>query len=126
MTKLSICIPIRNQIFITEGSDISSKTIQPFQAVKTTLTGDYSHNKKALDKTEEYLRSKYLTADVAFSHLEIYTIGKNEINNPSKWTTEIYYPIKQKVVAKPAAVIPAATEEVTPKAKVEKEIPSEF
>lgn len=126
LTKLSICIPIQNQIFITEGSDISSKTLQPFQAVKTTLTGDYSHNKKALDKTEEYLRSKYLTADVAFSHLEIYTIGKNEINNPSKWTTEIYYPIKQKVIAKPATIIPATTEEVTPKAKVEKEIPSEF
>lgn len=126
LTKLSICIPIQNQIFITEGSDISSKTLQPFQAVKTTLTGDYSHNKKALDKTEEYLRSKYLTADATFSHLEIYTIGKNEINNPSKWTTEIYYPIKQKVIAKPAAVIPATTEEVIPKAKIEKEIPSEF
>lgn len=127
LTRLSICIPIKDPIFISEGSDISSKTLPAFQAVKTTLTGDYSHNKKALDKTEEYLRSKYLTADAAFSHLEIYTIGKNEINNPSKWTTEIYYPIKQKAVVKPAAAIPSTkTEEVVPKANEEKEIPSEF
>ncbi|MBC7846134.1 MAG: transcriptional regulator [Flavobacterium sp.] len=132
LTRLSICIPIKDPIFIIEGSDISSKTLKPFQAVKTTLKGDYSHTQKALDKTVDYLHSKYLTADTAFSHLEIYTIGKNEINNPSKWITEIYYPIKQKAVAKPAAaadaaaVIPTTKEEVVPKAKIEKEIPSEF
>jgi effector-binding domain-containing protein len=126
LTRLSICIPIKDPIFIIEGSDISSKTLQPFQAVKTTLTGDYSHTQKALDKTEDYLHSKYLTADIAFSRLEIYTIGKNEINNPSKWITEIYYPIKQKAMAKPAAVTPESTEEAVPKTKIEKEIPSEF
>jgi len=126
LTKLSICIPIKDPIFITEGSDISSDTLKPFQAVKTTLTGDYSHTKKALDKTAEYFRSKYLTQDKTFSHIEIYSIGKNEINNPSKWITEIYYPIKQRVVAKPTEVIPETTEEVDPKPKVEKEIPSEF
>lgn len=128
LTRLSICIPIKDPIFIIEGSDISSKTLQPFQAVKTTLTGDYSHIQKALGKTEEYLRSKYLPADASFSHLEIYTIGKNEINNPSKWITEIYYPIKQKAVAKPVAALPATTEEVVPKPAPanEKEIPSEF
>ena len=128
ITKLSVCIPIQKPIFIIEGSDISSKTLAPFQAVKTILTGDYSHNKKAVDKTQEYLRLKYLTADPTFSHLEIYAIGKNEINNPSKWSTEFYYPIKQKTVAKPAAVIRQVqtTEEIVPQRKIEKEIPSEF
>ena len=126
LTKLSICIPIKDSISISEGSDISSKILQPFQAVKTTLIGDYSHNKKALNKTEEYFHSKNLTADASFSHLEIYTTGKNEINSPSKWTTEIYYPIKQKTIAKPTVVTPVPTEEVVPKAKVEKEIPAEF
>jgi len=126
LTKLSICIPIKDPIFILEGSDLSSEKLESFQAVKTTLTGDYSHVKKALDKTGDYLRINHLSADAAFSHLEIYTVGKNEINNPSKWITEIYYPIKPKVVPKPATVIPATTEEIVPKAKIEKEIPSEF
>lgn len=126
LTKLSICIPIKDPIFITEGSDISSDTLKPFQAIKTTLTGDYSHTKTALEKTTAYFRSKYLSPDKAFSHLEIYTIGKNEINNPSKWITEIYYPIKQRVATKPTEIVPETTEEIVPKTKVEKEIPSEF
>jgi effector-binding domain-containing protein len=126
LTKLSICIPIKDPIFISEGSDISSDTLKPFQAIKTTLTGDYSHTKKALDKSVAYFRSKYITPDTSFSHIEVYAIGKKELNNPSKWITEIYYPIKQRVVAKPTEIIPQTTEEIAPKPKVEKEIPSEF
>jgi effector-binding domain-containing protein len=126
LTKMSVCIPIKEPIFLIEGSDISSEKLQPFQAVKTSLTGDYSHTNKALDKTKEYLRANYLTADTKFSHIEIYTIGKNEINNPSKWITEIYYPIRPKALAKPAVTTPQPTEEIAPKPKVEKEIPSEF
>lgn len=124
-TKLSICIPIKDPIFIIEGSDILSEKLKAFQAVKTILTGDYSHNKKALVKSEDYLNANHLSSDNAFSHLEIYTIGKSEIINPSRWITEIYYPIKEKALIKPAA-IPATTEKVIPKAKNEKEIPSEF
>jgi hypothetical protein len=90
------------------------------------LTGDYSHTKKALDKALAYFRSKYIKPDTSFSHIEVFAIGKKEINNPSKWTTEIYYPIKQRVVAKPTEIIPQTTEEVAPKPPVEKEIPSEF
>lgn len=126
LTKMSVCIPIKDPIFLVEGSDISSEKLQPYQAVKTTLTGDYSHTKKALDKTQEYLRANYLSADTAISHIEIYSIGRNEINNPSKWITEIYYPTRPKAVAKPTVTTPQTTEEIAPRPKMEKEIPSEF
>jgi len=126
LTKLSICIPIKDPIFLIEGSDISSVTQKPFEAVKTTLTGDYSHRNKALDKAKDYLRANYLSSDPSFSHLEMYTIGKKDINNPSKWVTEIYYPIRPKAVIKPTVVIPTETEEVITTPKVEKEKPSEF
>ncbi|WP_395050891.1 GyrI-like domain-containing protein [Flavobacterium sp.] len=126
LTKMSVCIPIKDPIFFIEGSDISSEKLQSYQAVKTTLTGDYSHTKKALDKTLEYIRANYLNADKAISHIEIYSIGRNEINNPSKWITEIYFPIRQKAVSKPTVAAPKPTEEIAPKPKVEKEIPSEF
>lgn len=126
LTKLSICIPIKNPIFISEGSDIVSDTLKPFQAIKSTLTGDYSHSRKALDKTVAYLRSKYITPDKSFSHIEVYAIGKNEVNNPSKWVTEIYATIKQKVVVTPVELIPATNDKIVPKPQVEKEIPSEF
>ncbi len=127
LTKMSVCIPIKDPIFLIEGSDISSEKLNPFQAVKTTLTGDYSHTSKALDKTQEYLRANHLSLNSSlFSHLEIYIIGKNEVNNPSKWTTEIYYPIRPKIVAKPAVITPEATQEIVPKTTDEKEIPAEF
>ncbi|MES2574851.1 MAG: SRPBCC family protein [Bacteroidota bacterium] len=128
VTRLSICVPIKDSIHISEGSDILSRTLQSYQAVKTTLTGDYSHNKKALVKTSQYFNAKHLIPDAAISHIEIYTIGKNEVKNPSKWITEIYYPIQQKAVAKPAVFIPVKPivkpAVITPKAKTEKEIPS--
>jgi len=125
LTKISICIPIKDPIFITEGSEISSDTLPSFEAVKTTLTGDYSHTQKALDKTLEYLKTNNIKTDPSFSRLELYSIGKNEINSPSKWKTEIYFPTKPKPVYRPAAVSSIPTEEVVP-ADVEKEIPSEF
>jgi effector-binding domain-containing protein len=126
LTKISICIPIKDYIFITEGSEILSDTLKSFEAVKTTLTGDYSHTSKAFDKTLDYFKKNNLRKDPSFSHLEIYTIGKNIINNPSKWKTEIYFPTRPKPIYKQPAVIPITTEEVVPEKEEEKEIPSEF
>lgn len=126
LTKVSICIPIKDPIFITEGSEILSDTLKSFEAVKTTLTGDYLHTSKALNKTLDYFKKNNLKSDPTFSHLEIYTIGKNEINNPSKWKTEIYFPTRPKPVYKQPIVNPNTTEKVIPKAVEEKEIPSEF
>jgi len=126
LTKMSICIPIKESIFITEGSEISSDTLKSFEAVKTTLTGDYSHTSKALSKTIDYFKKNNLKSDPTFSRLEVYSIGKNEINNPSKWKTEIYFPTRQKMVYAKPAVVPVTTDEIVPKAVEEKEIPSEF
>ncbi|TDD94192.1 SRPBCC family protein [Flavobacterium cellulosilyticum] len=113
LTKISVCIPIKDPIFIIEGSDISSKKLKAFQAVKTTLTGDYFHTSKALDKTKEYIRTNHLISDPDFSHIEVLTIGINEIKNPSKWMTEIYYPIATNIVVKPT-IQPLDTVKKTP------------
>ena len=125
-SKMSICIPIKEPIFITEGSEILSDTLKSFEAVKTTLRGDYSHTSKALDRSLEYFKKNNLKSNPAFSRLEVYSIGKNEINSPSKWKTEIYFPTQPKVVYKKPVTTPATTEEVIPKAIEEKEIPAEF
>ncbi len=126
LTKMSICIPIKESIFITEGSEILSDTLKSFEAVKTTLTGDYSHTSKALSKTIDYFKKNNLKSDPIFSRLEVYSIGKNEINSPSKWKTEIYFPTKQKVVYAKPVLMPTTTEEIVPKPVEQKEIPSEF
>lgn len=97
LSRLSFCIPIQEQILTSSGSDILSDKLESFEALKTTLTGDYSHIKKALHKTIKYSNSNKISIDSKFSHLENYTINRTEIKNPSKWITDIYLPIKPKV-----------------------------
>ncbi len=103
ITKFSVCIPIKEQIFTSPGSDITSGKLNPFQAVKTTLIGDYSHTKEAWDKTNNYISKNSLSRDTEISNLEIYIESFEQIANPSKWKTEIYIPVKSKIaaVAKP-------------------------
>ena len=101
MTRVSFCIPIKEQIFTSQGSDILSGKLVAFEALKTTLTGNYTYKNKALEKTLEYTASKKILTGTTFSHLEIFTIGKNESLNPSKWQTDIYFPIAPKVVPTP-------------------------
>jgi hypothetical protein len=98
ITKLSICVPIKNQIFLVEGSDIISGKFDSVQAVKSTLTGDYSHLNKALAKTLKYVSENHLMVDPVFSHTQVNNLAKPEIKNPSKWITEIYIPIKPKAI----------------------------
>jgi effector-binding domain-containing protein len=113
LTRFSVGIPIKDQVFISEGSDITSGQLFPFQAVKTTLTGDYSHSKEAWDKTFDYIDKNQLTQKTDGAYLEIYTKNVDEIANPSQWVTEIYIPIQPKVatpIYKPKPVTTATTE----------------
>ena len=109
LTKISICIPTKNQILLVEGSDIISGKFETTQAVKTTLTGDYTHINEAVTKTLEFITANQLIADPTFSHVEVYTSSKKEIKNPSKWLTEIYIPIKQKAINLPTIIKPLDT-----------------
>lgn len=114
LAKITIGIGIRDAIFLSAGSDIVAGKLEAFEAVKTTLTGDYSHLKTAYTKTVAYLNQNKLVPNPVFSHLEIYTSGKNEIKNPSKWVTEIYIPIIPKVIPQEKTYYPAAVEKNVP------------
>lgn len=96
LAKISICLPIKDEILISPGSEIISGKLDSFETVKTTLTGDYDHKKEAYDKAVKFLNKNILTPNSIFSYLEIYTVSKSEIKNPSKWITEIYIPIISK------------------------------
>ena len=99
-TKISICIPILQQIFITEGSEIMSKKIISYPVVKTTLTGDYAHVDKALEKANNYIKEKRFIKNTLYSHFEVFVIDKSKTNSPSKLITEIYIPIHPKGISK--------------------------
>jgi effector-binding domain-containing protein len=97
ITRLSVCIPLKEEIFVSEGSDVSVGKLSSFTAVKTTLKGDYSHLKSAWDKTFAYIDTNHLTQNPEGASLELYSKGVREVAYPSQWVTEIYIPIQPKV-----------------------------
>ncbi|WP_418263772.1 transcriptional regulator [Flavobacterium faecale] len=122
ITKVSICLPIKTEIFISPGSDLTSGKLETTEAVKTVLTGDYSHMPKALDKGISFLNKNQLKADPAFSHIEWFTMGRNEVKNPSKWVTELYIPLPPKVIP-PAITIPSPPVTETVEVREQEEAP---
>jgi hypothetical protein len=121
LAKISICLPIKKEILISSGSDILSGKLNSFEAVKTTLKGDYTHTNEAIAKTTAFINNEKIVRDLSWSHLEILTAGKLDVKSPSKLVTEIYYPIIPKVipVAPVPAYKPAAVEPTTVKKSAE-------
>jgi len=111
LAKISICLPINKEISISSGSDILSGKLNAFEAVKTTLTGDYTHTNEAIAKTTAYINKEKITPDLSWSHLEILAVSKLDVKSASKLSTEIYFPIKPKVV--PVVTEPAYRPETT-------------
>lgn len=126
LARITIGVGIRDAIFLSSGSDLSSGKLDAFEGVKTTLTGDYSHLKAAYNKTVNYLNQNQLSPNPVFSFLEIYTTSKSDIKNPSKWVTEIYIPIVPKVVPPPATTIAPAAKKNPPKEEPNTKIEEEF
>ena len=123
LAKISICLPINKEISISAGSDILSGKLNGFEAVKTTLKGDYSHTSEAISKTKAFINNEKLVPDLSWSHLEILTAGKLDVKNSSKLVTEIYFPIIPKVI--PAVTTPVYKPTVTePAAKKPAETPA--
>jgi len=119
ITKISVCIPTKEQIFTSPGSDITYGKLNPFQAVKTTLIGDYSHSKEAWTKTFDFISNNNLTRDTEISNLEIYVDNIEQIENPSKWKTEIYIPVKSKAVVVVKSVTFFSPKIIAPESKPE-------
>lgn len=123
LTKISICIPIKEEIFITEGSEILSKKLRSQPVIKATITGDYSHTKIALDQANEYIREKKYIKNTVYSHFEIFVVDKTKTNNPSKWVTEIQIPVHPKGISKLSNTITEKSlDSITQDTKTEKEI----
>ena len=66
----------------------------------------------------DYIKKNNLTQDFTLPYVEIYTKNNDEVANPSKWVTEIYIPIKAKVIPvykpQPTTAIQSTYENTTP------------
>lgn len=129
ITNFSVCIPIKDEIFTSPGSDIMGGKLEPFEAVKTTLTGDYSHSKEAWDKAAEYIYANNLVRKPAGPSMEVYTIGVEQEKSPSKWVTEIYIAVNPKIavpVVQPKTIQPVKKTQPTEPKPAEEPVMDEF
>jgi hypothetical protein len=100
ITNVSVCVPIKNRIFTSSGSDISCKELEAFSAFKTTLIGDYSHRDVAWKKAMDYLLKDKQIQNKSIPILEIFTKSSGEVKRPSKWETTIYIEIQSDYITK--------------------------
>jgi hypothetical protein len=89
-----------------EGSELMSGTLEAHSSVKTTLMGDYSHFAKADQKALNYFFENQLKRNFAIQPSRIYLITYDEDKHPSKWTTELYYPVYPKVISPKSSSTP--------------------
>ncbi|WP_242158852.1 SRPBCC family protein [Aestuariivivens sediminis] len=92
-TIFSCCVPTSEKVIATE-SDIQTGKLEPFKAIKTTLTGDYEHLKEAWDKAMQYVTDTGYEFTQQGPMLEVYQTNPENTPNPSKWITEIYIAVK--------------------------------
>lgn len=105
-SKISVCLPIRDSIFTSPGSQITSGVLAPFSCYKTKLKGDYMHLSSARKKTRTYFEKNHITENTAVPLVEVYSKSSSQVANPSQWITELYFPIKPvaTVIVPPTAV----------------------
>lgn len=94
----SIATTLTENIYTTPESEFTVDSIQPHQALKIILKGDYSHSKKAWDKGFDYLKKNNLEQNRNGAFREVYLKSRNEVKQPSQWLTEMYIPVKQQAV----------------------------
>ena len=113
-TNFWVCIDLKEEFITGPESEVLSGKSEAFQAVKATLTGDYSHLNETYSKIEKYMLQKGIKQDFSQPFIELYLKSLANEKKSSLWKTVIYIPI----------LIPKKVEYLTyiPKAKTEKTI----
>jgi predicted transcriptional regulator YdeE len=106
-TKFAVCVPIKEEIFTSPGSEFEGGKLESFNALKTTLKGDYSHLKEAWNAAYAHVRKNNLPENTFGSYIEVYSTGMQQTKKPSQWVTDIYIPI-----GKPAPVLNEAGQSI--------------
>jgi predicted transcriptional regulator YdeE len=88
-----IAIPIKDEMFTSPGSEYEGGKYTDFNALKTTLKGDYSHLPKTWDKAHAYITEKALQENTTGTYIELYSKGVLKSKRPSEWVTDLYVPI---------------------------------
>jgi effector-binding domain-containing protein/ribosome-associated toxin RatA of RatAB toxin-antitoxin module len=95
----SSCVPTTAQVITTEN-DILTGQLEPFKAIKTTLTGNYSNLKEAWQTALDYIPKNSFEFTEQGPMLEVYVTDLTKTPNPANWITEIYIAVKEQEALK--------------------------
>lgn len=102
----SVCGPLKEEIFVSDPSDVVIAKLASFTALKTILKGDYSHRNEAIKKAMTYISDKKINRNTALKYIDIYAVNASNEKSPSKWMTEVLIPIVP-IAPAPAVMITA-------------------
>ncbi len=91
----SCAVPVAERVITEADSGIQTGMLKPFDAIKTTLNGDYDNLKEAWDAAYKYLAENNLEPLVGTPAIEVYLTEPMNTPNPANWITEIYVPVKE-------------------------------
>jgi len=91
----SCAVPVSERVITDANSGIQTGMLRPFNAVKTTLNGDYVNLKEAWETSYKYLTDNKLEPLIGNATLEVYLTDPMTASNPADWITEIYIPVKE-------------------------------
>ncbi len=101
VAEYRVGIPVNQEIFTSPGSDILSGKNLPYRALKTTVTGDYSHLDIGRKESFDYISKNRLNLNNDIPIKESYIIGQMSEKHPSKWITSIYFPLNAEITTTP-------------------------
>lgn len=115
--KIAVYGPLKEEIFISEGSDLTTGMMKEFTALKATLVGDYSHLPKARQQAQNEFNKQKLRPNATILPMDVYYNTAENSKNPIKWVTFIQIPI----YSQPVAIAKRIEKELQPKEKVQSE-----
>lgn len=92
----SCAIPVTDKVITGDESGLLTGILDPFEAVKVTLYGNYENIEAAWAEGGKHIKENGLEANEGIPSLEAYPTNPVFVPNPANWITEIYIPIKQK------------------------------
>ena len=107
LATISVCIPVTEEIFLVEPSDVFFHKLPGYKSVKTTVEGDYSHLAEARAASLKYIEKYNYKVDFQTSRAEFYRNRSSSEKLPSKWKTEIHTPIGVNVAPEAKVTQPA-------------------
>lgn len=104
--KLGVYGPLKEEIFISAGSDLTAGYMESFTALKIVLKGDYSHITAAKAKATLEFNKRQLRPSATILPMEVYFRTILDSNKPSQWLTSIQIPVYSKPLVAPKTFRP--------------------